>query len=473
MNPARFFGTVLVLALPSLPGKSDAQSPAVRPIAYNRFVLANGLVALVNEDHSTPLVAVDVWYHIGAKNEKRGQTGLSHLCEHLMGEGSPNEPLPAKVFIQSIGGTSANWGATSEDVTHFFATVPSNQIETMLWLESDRMAAPLSRADAQHVASVKAVIGQERAQNRDTPVFGVANGLTLEWLFSPGTPYAIDPLGPMTDLVSATADDAKSFCLPYYVPNNAVLSLSGDVTLADAKKLITKYFGGIARGQPPPVVQIPPVPASPETRTVLEDPRARTTRLRIAWAGAAFADKDRIALKALASLLARDRTGRLSKALVYDLGLATRVVADNFDDERAGVFQVEVFPRPDASLTRIEQVVDSVIASLPSQPATAAELQAFARANAVLATTTLQTRAMRADTLAHGEIFAGDPVAYAHQVQRAFSLAPADVAGVAGRYLLKHRVVMSMVPAGKLDLISKPELPYTNITPAAAPKVTP
>ncbi|MEO7083974.1 MAG: pitrilysin family protein [Gemmatimonadaceae bacterium] len=473
MNSARIFGVTMTLASLAVLGGRDGRAQAVRPIAYSRFVLQNGLVALVNEDHSAPLVAVDVWYHVGAKDEQQGHTGLSHLCEHLMGEGSPNEPLPAKVFIQSIGGTSAHWGATSEDVTHFFATAPSNQLETMLWLESDRMAAPLSRADSTHVASVKSVIAQERAQNRETPVFGVADGLTLEWLFPPGSPYAIDPVGPMTYLRSATAADAKAFCLPYYVPNNAIVSLSGDVTAANAKILITKYFGDIARGATPPRATIPDLSPSPETRAVLEDARARVPRLRIAWPGAAFSNPDRVALKALVSVLTRDRTGRLSKALVYDLGLATRVVADNFDDERAGIFQIEVFPRPEASLTRIEQVVDSVIAMLPAQPATREELEAFAKSNAVLATTTLQTRAMRADTLAHGEVFAGDPVAYAKQAQRAFDVTSADVTRVARQYLTGHRVVLSMVPAGKLNLISKPTLPYQNITPASQAKVTP
>ena len=178
MNSARIAGSVAALAVLTL-GRSGASAQSVRPLPYSRMVLPNGLVALVNEDHSAPLVAVDVWYHVGAKNEHPGQTGLAHLCEHLMGEGSPNEPLPAKIFVQSIGGNSTHWGATGEDVTHYFATVPSNQLETMLWLESDRMAMPLSRADSAHVASVRAVIAQERAQNRESPVFGTADGLTV------------------------------------------------------------------------------------------------------------------------------------------------------------------------------------------------------------------------------------------------------------------------------------------------------
>ena len=249
-----------------------------------------------------------------------------------------------------------------------------------------------------------------------------------------------------------------------YVPNNAVVSLSGDVSAANAKALITKYFGDIPRGATPPRPNIPPAGPDAAVRLVLEDERARTTRIRFAWPTVSFAHDDKIPLNALASLLSRDRTGRLTKALVYDLDLATRVVAANFDLERGGIFQIEVFPRPNVPLTRIETVVDSVLADLPAHPATAAELEAFARANAVLAATTLQTRAARADTLAHGEIFAHDPAAYAKQLQRAFGLAPADVGRVAGRYLTGRGVVMSMVPAGKLDMISKPELPFKNVT---------
>jgi zinc protease len=453
MTLARATAAVTVfVSLIAVGGSSAAQT--VRPLGYTRFVLPNGLVALVNEDHSAPVVAVDVWYRVGAKDEHRGHTGLAHLCEHLMGEGSPNEPLPEKVFVQSIGGASAHWGVTGEDITHFFATVPSNQLETMLWLESDRMAAPLSRADSGHVSAARTVIRQERALSRESPVFGMADGLTVHWLFPDGSPYSIDPLGPMTDLDVATAADAKAFCLPYYVPNNAVVSLSGDVSPASAKTLITKYFHDIPKGASPVRPSIPDAGSNAATRLVLEDPRAKSARLRFAF------------------ILSTDRTGRLSKALVYDRELATRIAAGNFDFERGGLFQIEIFPRPNASLTRIEAVVDSVLAGLVAQPATRAELDAFARSNAVLATTTLQTRSARADTLAHGEVFARDPVAYAKQVQRAFALTPADLARVAQRYFTERRVVMSMVPAGKLDLISRPDLPFTNVT-GSPPKAVP
>ncbi len=455
--------TTLAVAFAVGAASSQAPQSGVRPLAHSRQVLPNGLVALFNEDHSSPVVAVDVWYHVGAKNELPGKTGYAHLCEHLMNEGSPNEPLAEKNFVQSIGGTSTRWATTTEDIMHFFATVPRNQLETMLWLESDRMAAPMAHADDQRLAMVRDAIRQERTQDREGQVFGLAKALSLPWLMD--VPYRIDPLGPMTDLNGATVADVKQFCLPYFVPNNAVISLSGDFSTAQAAMQVKKYFGGIARGPAPPRPAVTPLHRAAQQRLVLEDARAGGAfRLRLLWAGAAFSSPDRLALMALGSVLSRDRTGRLTKALVYDRPLATRVLAQHFDFEQAGIFQVEVYPRPNVSLTTIEQVADSVLAAINEHGVSEDELVPFKRSNAVVAVTTLQSRAARADTLAHGEIFAGDPVAYATQVARANALTAADILRVERQYLGGDGVVMSMIPAGKLDQIAKPELPFVNVT---------
>jgi zinc protease len=443
-------------------------TPTVRPLEYARFVLQNGLIVLLNEDHSTPLVAVDVWYHFGAKDEVPGRFGFAHLCEHLMGEGSPNIPGPEKVLIESIGGTSVFWANTTEDITHSYYTLPSHQLETALWLESDRMAAPLSQADAAHMATVRETVRQERTQRRDNPVFGLAELYTIAALFH-GGPYANDPLVPMNDLDSANVNEVKAFCTPYYTPNNAVLSLSGDFSSAHAKTLIEKYFGDIHRGNVPSHPQIPAAETVSPRRLVYEDPRARVSTLRLAWPSVGFANPDRLPLVALAWLLSRDRTGLLAKLLQYDRPLATRVIATNFDFEKGGLFQIDVFPRPDASMSTIETLVDSVLTAFSAQSIRPDDLEAFKRSNAVLAITSLETRAARADTLAHGEIFAGDPVAYAKQVNATAALTPGDIARVARRYLGANRMVMSMIPTGRLESISKPELPYTRL-PASAGK---
>ncbi|HVX41583.1 MAG TPA: pitrilysin family protein [Gemmatimonadaceae bacterium] len=442
----------------------------MRPLAVTQLTLPNGLVALINEDRSAPVVAVNVTYHFGAKDEQPGHMGLAHLCEHLMGEGSPNEPLPEKVFIQSIGGTSSRWAETSEDRMQFYATVPSNELETMLWLESDRMADPLSRADDEHVAAVREVIHQERLQNRETPVYGLALSAIQRVLLEP--PYQIDPLGPMTDLDAANAADARAFCTPYYVPNNATIAISGDVSTPHVKTLIEKYFSSIPRRPAPPQPAIAPRALTANSRLVMEDARARFSMLLFAWHGASYDDPDRLPLLALASALSNGRSGRLNRLLVYDRGLATRVSVGVFDLERSGVFQIQVIPRPGASATLIEQLVDSVVADVIAHGVTPADIGPYQHAAPVVAITSLQTRAARADTLAHDEMFAGDPAAYAKQLERTMSLTAADVSRTARAYLARPHVILNLVPAGKLDLISHPELPYTNVTPTPA-KVTP
>lgn len=458
-----------VTALSAAPASASGQKPlAIRPLSYTRFVLSNGLVVLLNEDHTTPLVAVDVWYHIGSKNDKPGHTGMAHFCEHLISQGSPNLDEPQSSFYRSIGGTSPHFAATTEDVTHYYVVLPSNELETALWVESDRMAAPFSRADSSRLVAVSGVIGQERQQQIEGVPFGVSRELTVAELFPEGHPYHNTNNPPLVDLYRATPHDLKQSCGPYYVPNNAVLSLSGDFTTATVRRWVEHYFGGIPRGAPAPRAATTAVHLTGETRLVLEDSRARQPELHFDWIGAPFASPDRLALNALGSALSLNRFGRLSKLLIDERKLAAVVQADNYDLEKAGVFEILVLPRQGASMSTIETLVDSVLAALPTSPITRQELGRYTSYNATLAVAALQTHMARADTLAHGEIFAGDPVAYAKQVNATRSLTPEDVQRAAQKYLGRGRVVMSLVPAGKLDLISKPDLPYRNVTPPSS-----
>ena len=448
-----------------------AQRPAaadVRPLAYARFVLPNGLVAILNEDHAAPLVAVDVWYHIGSKDDPPGKPGLAHLCEHVMSQGSPHLKQQIPAYYRSIGGTSTHWAETTEDATEYYVVVPSTQLETVLWVESDRMASPLSLADAEHLAAVRSVVAQERRQNIENLPFGVSRELTMAALFPAGHPYHTSAAPDVGSLYAATAPDVRSTCGPYYVANNAVIALSGDFDTRAARGLIEHYFGDIPRGRPV-LRRVTTAPGfQAEQRLVLEDPRATQPQLHLDWRGAAYADPDRQALLALAFALAEPRFGRLSRLLVYDRQLATAVIADNYDLEKSGVFEIAVFPRPGASMTLIEGLVDSTLASLETSPITRQELARFNAANRVEAAVSLQTKFARSDTLAHDQVFTGDPVAYARQALAASRLTPVDVRRVARRYLTPGRVVMSLVPAGKGDLVSRPDLPYVNVTPVPA-----
>ena len=451
--------------------RGQTSSP-VRPLAYTRFVLPNGVVAILNEDHASTLVAVDVWYHVGSKDDPPGRAGIAHLCEHVMSQGSPNLAQPEPAFYRSIGGTSPHWAETTEDVTEYYVVVPSNQLETVLWAESDRMAAPLRLADSQHIAQTRAVVVQERQQNIENVPFGVSRELTLAALFPAGHPYRTNRTPGAAELADPAAGELRSTCGQYYVPNNAVIALSGDFDPARARRWIERYFQDIPRGKAPARAMMPKVAARSERRLVLEDSRATQPQLHLDWVGASYANPDRMALLALASAWSHDQFGRLTRILVRDRQLASRVIVDNYDFERSGVFEIAIFPRQGASMTLIETLVDSTIASLTTTPITRQEIARFNAANAVRAATSLQTRFARADTLAHDEVFAGNPTAYATQAARAQLLTPAEVQRVARKYLTPSRVVMSLVPAGMVDLVSRPDLPYVNVTPqrGGAPK---
>ena len=443
----------------------------VRPLSYTSFVLPNGLVAILNEDHASPLVAVDVWYHFGSRDDPPGHAGIAHLCEHVMSQGSPHLAQPQPAFYRSIGGFPARGAETTDDVTAYYVVVPSNQLETVLWAESDRMAAPLSLADSQHLPQIRSIIAQERQQNVENVPFGTSRELTLAALFPTGHPYHPNPAPGPAGPADLTADQLRSVCGPYYAPNNAVIALSGDFDATVARRWIDHYFGDIPRGKPPAHGPVPQPAAHPERRLVLEDARARQPELHVDWVGASYANPDRMALLALASALSHDQSGRLTRLLIQDRRLASRVIVENYDLEQSGVFEIAVVPNPGASMTLIETLVDSTLASLATTPVTREEIARFNAANAVRAATSLQTRFARADTLAHDMIFAGEPTTYATQAARARRLSPKDVQVIARKYLTPSRVVMSRVPAGRLDLVSRPDLPYTNVTPrSGAPK---
>ncbi|HXT15752.1 MAG TPA: pitrilysin family protein [Gemmatimonadaceae bacterium] len=452
-----------VAALPAV-----AQRAPLRPLSYTRFVLPNGLVALLNEDHTAPSAVVDIWYHIGSKDDKPGRTGMAHLCEHLYSFRPPHLTQNLALFYVSLGAASTHFANTTEDITHFYVTLPSNVLETVLWAESDRLVSPFGLVDSAQMASVLGVVARERQANFEAVPYGVFRELNIAAIYPPGHPYHFSPIPPMADLYAATVSDLREQCRPYYAPNNAVISISGDFNPAQAKAWITKYFGGIPRTAVPARVVVPRVTLAKESRVVLEDSRVNVTRLAMSWPGAAFTDSSRAALRAVAYLLTAPRFGRLSKLVVDDRKLATNVIAENIDMEKGGVFQILAFPRPGVSLTALETVVDSVIAGLSTAPFTQRDVERFNAYDGMLATESLQSRYARADTLAHGEIFAGDPVAYAKQTNAARALRPSDLQAAAKRYLTPGRVVMSMVPAGKLDLVSKPNLPYENVTPPSS-----
>jgi zinc protease len=268
----------------------------------------------------------------------------------------------------------------------------------------------------------------------------------------------------MADLSAASVDDVKQFFRAYYAPDNAVLSICGDIDVAQAKALVERYFGSIPRG--PGITRPTVAPASlpSERRLVLEDPKSTLPRLSIAWPSVGASSPDAAPLATLGRLLVQDRTSRLTKVLVYDRQLATQVTANPQTSENEGIFGITVNPRPGVSLTQIENVVDSVVGALATAPPSAAEV-ARTKTYAIVRTITgLEPVLSKAQEIARGQTYFGDPLRYEADLRETAAVTPEDVQRVARQYLTAGRVVLSMVPGGKLDMASKPAEPSTNVT---------
>jgi zinc protease len=276
-------------------------------------------------------------------------------------------------------------------------------------------------------------------------------------------------IGSMADLSAASVDDVKDFFRTYYAPNNATLAIVGDFDPAKTKAMIAKYFGAIPSGPAITRPVVPPTTLAANKRLVLEDTKARLPQLMFVWPTVGTDSPDATALQGLASVLTRDRTSRLSKLLVYDRQLATNVSARAGSDENTGEFYIQVSPRPNASLTEIERLVDSVVTSVVAAAPTDREVQRLKNTTAVRAISNLQSVLDKAEELLDGQTFYGNPTNLVDAELPAIrAMTAADVHRVAQKYLAAPHLVLSMVPAGKLDLVANPQLPYTNVTPGAA-----
>jgi zinc protease len=458
----------LATGVPARAQQANVSDP-IPQVPVTKYSLPNGLTVLLSPDRSSPVAAVAVWYHVGSKNEKPGRTGFAHLFEHMMFTGTQHIPSGqhAKI-LESMGGEFN--GTTDNDRTLYYEEVPSNQLATALWLESDRMGFLPEAMTQERLDVQRDVVKNERRLRVDNQPFGLSSELTSAALFPSTNPYSWPVIGSMTDLSAASLDDVKEFFHRYYAPDNAILSIVGDFTVPEARRLVAEYFGDLPRGPGIERPTVTPVQLSADKRLVLEDSRVSLPRLELAWPTVGDDAADHFALSALGSVLSLDRTSRLTKVLVYDRQLATNVGAGNRAFENTGQFQINVTPRPGASLTEIETVIDSVIAGVIAAPPTEQEVARARNYRVVSSVLQLQSALGKAFTLADGESTFGDPLADFKQLANYAAVTPAQVQAVARKYLGGGHVVLSMVPAGKLDLIAKPSLPYTNATPAAPVK---
>jgi zinc protease len=421
-------------------------------IPYTKHALDNGMPVVVHEDHRCPIVAVNLWYHVGSKNEQPGRTGFAHLFEHLMFEGSEHYDHGYFQPLQQAGAVLN--GSTNADRTNYWEVVPSNSLELVLWMESDRMGHLLPALTEEKFRNQRDVVLNERRQNYENRPYGLAVMAIVDAVFPASHPYHWLTIGSPDDLGAATLDDVRAFFERFYHPGNASLALAGDVDTDQALALANAYFGSFPAG--PPVGRFGgEAPTTRETRLLLED-RVELPRLYLNWLSPAiFADGD-ADLDLAADVLADGKSSRLYKKMVYERRLATDVAAVQQSRELAGFFQIIATAAPGHSLAEIEAIVNDELQTLADSGPTPAELQrsvAQAEAQFVYRVQTVGGFGGKSDQLNQYNVFVGDPGYFDRDLRRYQDATAASVTSAVQRLLMSApRVAVSVVPHGRADL---------------------
>jgi zinc protease len=423
-------------------------------IPYTQHRLENGLDVLIHEDHGCPIVAVNIWYHVGSKNEKRGRTGFAHLFEHLMFEGSQHHDRGYFQPLQEAG-ASLN-GSTNADRTNYWEVVPRNALELALWMESDRMGYLLPALTDHKFNNQRDVVLNERRQNYENRPYGLASMAILSSLYLPDHPYSWLTIGAAEDLRAAQLDDVRAFFQTYYRPRNASLALAGDVKTDEALALVSDFFGPLeGGGEPPPVECDTPQPLAGEKRILLED-RVELPRLYLAWLSPAMFAADDGELDLVAEVLAAGKTSRLYKTLVFEQRIATEVSASQNSREIGGFFQIVATAAPGRTLEELERAITRELAAFISSGPTAVELErchAQAEAHFLYRLQTVGGFGGKSDQLNAYNVFLGDPGYFDRDLARYHAVTPAAMQRAAHEWLRPEaRVALSVVPRGRVDL---------------------
>src|SRR6187200_2682712 len=352
MKLAPFLLTLLLTA-----ATATAQSPVALELPYSTFTLPNGLRVILHEDHSVPVVSVNVWYHVGSSNERPGRTGFAHLFEHLMFMGSGHvKPGEFDTWLESVGGQ--NNGSTTNDRTNYYIDVPSNALELALFLESDRMGYLLDTMTPMTVDAQRDVVKNERRQSVENQPYGIAEIVLEEMLYPQGHPYRWPTIGYMEDLTAATYDDVIQFFRTYYQPANASLVIAGDIDPVKTRASVEKWFADVKPGAAP----VPPIdyphPVINEVRKKTIQDRVQLPRLYLTWLTPAHLEPGDAELDVLSLLLAGGKNSRLYKRLVYDLQIAQDVAAFQASKRLNSEYQIVVTARPNTSIDKIRGIVD-------------------------------------------------------------------------------------------------------------------
>jgi zinc protease len=441
----------LVLLLSLLAAPAAAQQVS---IPHTTFTLPNGLRVIVAEDHSAPLAAVNVWYHVGSGYERTGRTGFAHLFEHVMFEGSKNVPEgDFDNWLEAAG--ARNNGSTTTDRTNYYEVMPSNAVELALWLEADRMGGLLDAMSPSKLEGQRGVVKNERRQSYENQPYGMLWETASTLLYPQGHPYSWTTIGSMADLDAAQLEDVNQFFRTYYAPNNASIAIVGDVDPAQVRQWVERYFGWIPRNAD---VQRPtnPMPQLAATTYTVREDRVTLPELTMVWRTDKRFSQDEAALNALASILTGGKSSRLYKRLVYDEQVAALTSAWNDGNLISGDFWMRIRSKPDVDLDRIEAAVTEEVARLAAAPPSQEELDRVINGLVTGFVSGLETVEGKADRLNDYLYFTGNPDYAEQDLARYRALTPADIQRVARQYLAgRNHVLISIVPAGKTELAAQ------------------
>ncbi len=424
-------------------------------IPSTQHTLDNGLDVLLHEDHACPIVAVNIWYHVGSKNEQPGRTGFAHLFEHLMFEGSQHHDHG---FFQPLQGAGATLnGSTNADRTNYWEVVPAGALELALWMESDRMGYLLPALTDAKFTNQRDVVLNERRQNYENRPYGLAPMALLAALFPPHHPYHWTTIGDIADLQAAKLDEVRAFFRRYYHPANASIALAGDIDPEQALVLVDRYFGEIEPGEPVDPIHVDASMAG-DSRIHFED-RVELPRLYLAWhTPAMFADGD-ADLDLATDLLANGKTSRLYRRLVFDERLATDVSASQNSREMMGYAQITATAAPSHTLAEIEPVILEEIARLAAEGPTDEEIErgrVQAEAQFMFRLQTVGGFGGKSDQLNAYNVFLKDPSYFPRDLARYQVCTKASLQAAVKRFLdPARRVTLSIVPHGRTSLAAR------------------
>ncbi len=441
---------VLALAVLGLGGAPQAQAPALT-VPYTQFTLPNGLNVILHRDTSVPVVAVNLWYHVGSANERVGRTGFAHLFEHVMFEGSMHVPEGSfDTWLEAAGAN--NNGSTNTDRTNYYIDLPANALELALFLESDRMGFLLDDKAPGKVDGQRDVVKNEKRQSVDNQPYGQAFVELSSLLYPPTHPYSWPVIGSMEDLSAASFEDVAQFFRTYYVPNNASLVIAGDLDLALTRTLVEKWFDDVPRGKPVAPLAPPGAVLDGVKRKTITD-RVQLPRLYLAWHTPGLLKPGDATMDIVANLLSSGKNSRLYRRLVYDLQIAQDVTAFQQSQALGSNFLIMATARPGQSLDKIQAVIDEELDLLRKEAPAAREMtRALNQTEASFYRNMERVGGFggKADQLNAYFKAAGTPDFFDQDLARYRAVTATEVQAAVDRYLPKdRRVELSVIPGDK------------------------